>query len=147
MSYQTWHTYGYGICVDDIETTPAKLLALASLDKRVLSDVREFLDGQFPDGYNDEDLTIEDFDEYEGDWCERGVANVLSQVINEFPVTFADGYEGIHYLLFAPCYPWGMTDKERDLTRNDVDNIFKKYIKVLTDQEIEIDYQCVENGG
>ena len=125
MSYQTWHT----------------------LDQRVLSDVREFLDETMPEGYKDEDLTIDDFDEYEGYYCERGVANVLSQVINEFPVTFADGYGGVPYLLFAPCYPWGMTDKEKDLTQDDVDNIFRKYIKILTDDEISIDYQCVENGG
>ena len=41
MSYNTWHTYGYGICVDDIETTAGKLLKLASMKEDVLKEVRE----------------------------------------------------------------------------------------------------------
>jgi hypothetical protein len=28
-----------------------------------------------------------------------------------------------------------------------VDNLFKKYISILTDKNINIDYQSVENGG
>ena len=31
MSYQTWHEYGYGICVDDIETTANKVFELIHL--------------------------------------------------------------------------------------------------------------------
>lgn len=31
MSYQSWHNYGYGICVDDIETTADKVFELVHL--------------------------------------------------------------------------------------------------------------------
>jgi len=30
MGYSTWHTYGYGICIDDIETTVEKIEELLS---------------------------------------------------------------------------------------------------------------------
>ena len=43
MSYHTWTTYGFGFCVDDIDTTPEKLLKLAALKPDVLKDVREYL--------------------------------------------------------------------------------------------------------
>lgn len=147
MSYSTWHTYGYGICVDNIETTAEKLLKLASMKENVLKEVREYLDEIYPNGYKDEDLTLEDFDELEGDYCERGVAFVLHEVINEITVDFADDYNGTPYILYIPSYPWYMKEEERNLTEEDVVNVFKKYVSVLTDEPIVIDYYDVENGG
>ena len=148
MSYHTWTTYGFGFCVDDIETTPEKLLNLAAMNPDVLKDVREYLNGIF-DGeeYKDEDLTMEDFDELEGDYCERGVAYVLYHVIDEIRIVFADDYNGTPYILYCPHYPWNMSDSEKDLKCTDVVNIFTKYIKILTDKSIEIGHQSVENGG
>ena len=35
----------------------------------------------------------------------------------------------------------------RLVTEDEVAGIFKKYIPVLTDEPIDIDYQSVENGG
>ena len=147
MSYSTWHTYGYGICVDDIETTAEKLLKLASMKEDVLKEVREYLDEIYPNGYKDEDLTLEDFDELEGDYCERGVAFVLHEIINEITVDFADDYNGTPYILYIPSYPWYMKEEERNLTEEDVANVFRKYVSVLTDELIVIDYYDVENGG
>lgn len=148
MSYHTWTTYGIGFCVDDIDTTPEKLLALAAMKPKVLEDVREYLNDIF-DGeeYKDEDLTIEDFDELEGDYCERGVTYVLYKVIDEISIVFADDYNGTPYLLYCPHYPWNMSDKEKDLKYEDIVNIFAKYIKILTDMPVAIDHQAVENGG
>lgn len=149
MSYCTWTTGGYGICVDDIETTAEKLLELAAMKPNVLKDVRQYLNERFEEdeGYNDEDLTIDDFEELEGDYCERGVAYVLYQVIDEIEVVFADDYGGIPYILYCPKYPWYMKEKEKNLTPEDVKNIFNKYISVLTDKSVTIDYYVVENGG
>lgn len=148
MSYRTWTTYGFGFCVDDIDTTPEKLLKLAAMNPNVLKDVREYLDDIFDEEeYKDEELTIEDFDELEGDYCERGVAYILYQVIDEIDIIFADDYNGTPYILYCPSYPWHMGEKEKSLTQEDVEKIFEKYIKILTDQSINIDYQSVENGG
>lgn len=43
MSYHTWHTYGYGIKVDDIKTTPERLLNLAATKPEVLEKVKTYL--------------------------------------------------------------------------------------------------------
>ena len=43
MSYQTWHEYGYGICVDDIETTANKVFELIHLAPNF---EKEFYNGQ-----------------------------------------------------------------------------------------------------
>lgn len=147
MSYNTWHTYGYGICVDNIETTAERLLNLASMKENVLKEVREYLDEIYPNGYKDEDLTLDDFEELEGDYCERGVTYVLYQVINEITVEYTDDYNGTPYILYTPTYPWYMKEEERNLTEEDVVNVFKKYVSILTDEPIVIDYYDVENGG
>ena len=148
MSYRTWTVHGYGICVDDIETTAEKLLNLASTNNDVLKDVREYLDEIYPNGYNDKDLTIDDFNELEGDYCENGIAYVLYQVIdNDIPIEFAYDYYGVQYILYTPTYPWFMIDADKTLTEEDVENMFKKYVKILTDEDINIDYYSVENGG
>ena len=96
MSYHTWTTYGIGFCVDDIDTNPERLLKLAAIKPDVIQDVREYLDSIF-DGekYADEDLTMEDFDELEGDYCERGVTYVLYKVIDEITTSNLFTFEEI----------------------------------------------------
>ena len=147
MSYENWNTYGYGICVDDIETTAEKLLKVASMNENVLKNVREYLEEIYPNGYKDKDLTLDDFEGLEGDYCEHGIAYVLYQVIDDFTVTFADDYNGTAYILYTPTYPWSMTEKEKNLKEEDVKHVFKKYIDILTDKSVPIDYYNVENGG
>ena len=117
------------------------------MDKDVLKDVREYLDEVYPNGYKDEDLTLDDFNELEGDYCEKGVAYVLNQIIDDIPIEFAYDYYGVQYILYTPTYPWSMTDTDKTLTKEDVENMFKKYVKILTDKDINIDYYSVENGG
>lgn len=147
MSYNKWITYGYGICVDDIKTTPEKLLKLAAMQPGTLENVREYLNQIHPEGYEDADLTLEDFDDLEGDYCERGVVYILNDVIREIPITYADDYNGSNYLLYSVTYPWCMSENEKNLREKDIEYIFKKYVQILTDEPIEINYYDVENDG
>lgn len=147
MSYHTWIEYGYGFCVDDIHTTPDKLLKLAAMRPDVLRDVRSYLNEIFPDGYKDEDLTMENFNDLEGDYCEYGLSYVLYNVINDLEIIYANDYNGTEFILYTPTYPWHMHEEERNLTQDDVKNIFMKYISVLTDNYVPIIYYSVENGG
>lgn len=148
MSYSSWTTDGYGICVDNIKTTPERLLKLASMNPDVYKDVREYLDEYFDgQGYMDETLTLEDFDELEGDYCERGVTYILYKIIKEISVVFADDYNGTPYILYTPKFPWYIKEEEKTLTSEDVENVFRKYVSVLTDEPVTIDYYSVENGG
>lgn len=150
MSYRTWTTDGYGICVDDIGTTTAgRLLDLAALKPKVYEDVIKYLDQYFEGegGYNEEDLILDDFEELEGDYGERGVAYILFHVIDEIDVVFADDYNGVSYILYCPKYPWNINEEEKDLTREDIRNIFDKYVSILTNRHVAVTYYSVENGG
>lgn len=144
MSYEIWTTQGFGFCVDNINTTPEKLLKLAAMEPSVDKIVKDYIEGlDIPI----DELTVEDFDDLEGEYCERGITYILYNVISEIPIVFADDYNGTPYILYCPSYPWYMDEKERTLSQDDVKEIFKKYIKILTDENIRIDYYNVENGG
>jgi hypothetical protein len=148
MSYQTWSTYGFGFCVNDIKTTPEKILKLAALNEDTLNDLREYFDFIYEDGYEDKELTLDDFCDFEGIDGELGLSTVLREVIDkEIPIVWADDFDGYNYILYCPSYPWNLQEKEKNLTREDVQKIFQRYIKILTDESIEIDFCCVENGG
>lgn len=147
MSYKTWVDYGYGVCVDDIKTTPERLLKLAAMKPDVNKIVKDYLEEGYEDGYKIEDLTMNDFNDLEGDYCENGAAYVLYNVITDIPVVYSTDYNGIGYILYTPTYPWRLKKDERNLAEEDVANVFRKYIQVLTDDPVKIDYYEVENGG
>lgn len=153
MSYHTWTTYGFGFCVDDIykdnTLSVEKFLKLAAIVPSVLEDVRDYMDGICDDeGITYDEFTIDDFDDMEGDYCERGLAYILLHVIEkELPVIFADDFNGTQYILYCASYPWNMTTEEKSWTKEDIIQIFKKYISILTDVQINIDSYSVENGG
>lgn len=145
MSYHCWTTDGYGFCVDDIHTTPKRLMELAAMNKKVLRRVEAYLDEYYP-GWTIESLNMEDFNDLEGDCGETGLAHVLYEIIN-LSVSVALDFGNRHYILYEPSYPWSIPDGEENLTEEDVLRIFRKYISVVTDESIFIDYQSVENGG
>lgn len=148
MSYHTWSTDGFGFCVDDIDTTPERVLKLAALNENTLSDLRAYLDDVYEDGYKDEELTMDDFDDFEGAYGEIGLVTILREVIDEeIPIVWADDFDGYDYILYCPSYPWTLKEKEKDLTKEDVKEILTKYIKILTNAIIDIDFHSVENGG
>lgn len=145
MSYHCWTTNGYGFCVDDIHTTPKRLMELAEMNEKVLRRVEEYLNEEHP-GWTIESLNMEDFNNLEGDCGATGLAHVLYEIIN-LSVSVALDFGNRHYILYEPSYPWSIPDGEENLTEEDVLRIFRKYISVVTDDDIFIDYQSVENGG
>ena len=54
---------------------------------------------------------------------------------------------GAEYLLFEPLYPWQIGEEERFLTEEKIAKLLRKYIQILSDSVLEIEYQSVENGG
>lgn len=145
MSYHCWTTDGYGFCVDDIHTTPKRLMELAEMNEKVLRRVEAYLDEYYP-GWTIESLNMEDFNDLEGDCGETGLAHVLYEVI-DLRVTVTSDFDNRYYILYEPSYPWSIPDSEEHLTEEDVLRIFRKYISVVTDENIFIYYQSVENGG
>lgn len=152
MRYHTWSTDGFGICVNDIlkdiNLTVEKVLKLAAMEPSVYKIVQEYME-EFCEnkGISKEEFEIDDFDELEGDGYEPGLTFILLNVITEIPLVWADDYGGDDYLLYCPTYPWRMKEDERNLSEEDVVKIFSKYINVLTDLPINVDYYSVENGG
>jgi len=152
MSYETWCTKGFGVCVNDIlkdtSLTVEKVLKLAAMEPSVHKIVQEYMDEICErDEILKEEFEIDDFDELEGDYCEHGLTFILYNVITEIPVVWADDYGGDDYILYCPSYPWRMDEYERNFSEEDVVKIFNKYINVLTDLPINVDYYSVENGG
>lgn len=152
MSYCTWITYGFGICVDDIykdkSLTVDKFLNLAAMEPSVLKIAQDYIDEICQrDEISKEDLTIDDFDDLEGEYGEHGLALILNNIITDIPVVWANDYDGAQYLLYTPSYPWTMDENEVNLTKDKVEEVFTKYVKMITDIPVKVTYYDVENGG
>jgi hypothetical protein len=144
MGYSTWHTYGYGICTDDIETTVEKIEELLSKAPKYRKEIHDwFKECEIAEP------TMEDYMEFDQDYC-GGLATMLQSVIWEvegIQFDYADDFDGCNFLLYIPCYVWQLNEKEKNFTEKDVTKLFVKYVSILTDKPIEIDYRSVENGG
>lgn len=145
MSYHTWSVDGFGFCSSDIHTTPERirrlLLSAPKIDKRVRDDM--FARKIFAP-------TIDDYIEYDQDEY-TGLGYFLIEVICEVEqirLIAADNFNSDTYVLYCPSYPWeDLLEGEIDLTKEKLSKIFLKYIRMLTDEEINISFQSVENGG
>lgn len=145
MSWQCWHTYGYGINLSELGGVSfrrvVELVRTAheyaiEFDKRLSQ-----LDIDCP--------TIDDLDDFDCDYC-LGLATVLREVILELEnieLTACDDFDGNRYLLFEANYPWRMSDSEKSLKEDDIKSLMVKYLSQITDEAITIDYYSPENGG
>lgn len=149
MSFTTWHTYGYGICVDNIKTTTNKIIDFICLAH-----------GYKQEFENDIDMNIEDLrdtptDEFIYEYSQdvHRLAGHIAGVVEELygvKLTPCQKYAGGDYVVFEPKYTWDMTKEEKKLTEGDLKQLFKDCIKHLTDQtldELEYDYHSIEDGG
>lgn len=145
MSYETWHNYGYGICVSDIKEHDVnqleKLLELAPEFQKM---VRDWLSGQAiaTPGWDD----YMRYDKTYG----LGLATFLQQVIQEaekIEMTACANFDDTPYLLYQPSYPWNISDAERNLTENTLTALFQRFVGILTDEAISVGHQSVANGG
>lgn len=145
MSYSTWHNYGYGICVDDINTQDVeRLQALLELAPKFKAEIENWLSKQ-----EIQEPSWDDYMEFDQDFC-LGLATILKEVIaeaEEIDLTACDNYDSKGYLLYQPMYPWDMRESDRGLTKEKVAELFHRYVSILTDTPIEVDDQAVENGG
>lgn len=159
MSYKTWHEYGYGIVVDDVREsadqnfTVEKLLnfihCAPKLEERYLKWLHANYDSEVTDELY-EDIGVNELLEYEGDCCYCGLAPIMREVILEnegIDLYVCDDFDGVQYLLYLPSYPWFIKDAEKNLAEEDITEIFRKYVSMLTDKPVNIDYLECQNGG
>ena len=176
MSFNTWVYYGYGVCLWDLYKTEKPLTYeglnnLCGKSDTTLKLLIEDLEGcvenvdltTLPDNLKERakalteivssDISCRDFleDVAEDDCGLRGIGKYLREVIfdkENVDTCHCDDFDGAAYLLITPSYPWtSITEKEKNLTEEKAEKIFKTYISILTDEEIEIGYQEVHNGG
>ncbi len=145
MGTITWHEYGYGICTDDIICDSVdKMKSLLHMAPKYESCLNERL----KELGNDE-LTYEDYIELEnGD--SLGLAQILFEVVKEaekLEFLACNDLEQRCYFIFPVTYPWRLSGREKKLTEEKVKEILQKYIAVLTDDDIDISYQEIENCG
>lgn len=148
MSCNTWHNYGYGICTDAIETTPERIEQMLALAPKFAAE----LHASFEDCEITEP-TVDDYTETAGelDCGGYGMVSLMKGVIEEAEgiehLTACDDFDCQNFLIYKPCYPWQMTEKDMTLTEEGLRLIFAKYVNILTDEVLDVDYQEVENGG
>jgi len=145
MSYSTWNTNGYGVCVDKLEFTLERL-------EKLISRAPEF-EGELKTYFAEVGITkpsIDDYLDYDEDY-HGGIAFILKRVIKEaenIELCYADNFNCDWYLLLEPSYPWYRpSSEEKCLTEKTAKEIIRKYVAILSDQELDFDYQCVQNGG
>lgn len=140
----SWHIYGYGICVSDIkEQSLERLQKLISMAPKFQKRIQEwFKDCEITDP------AYEDYLEFDQIYMLE-LATILKEVILEtedIELLACDSYDGTDYLLYSPVYPWEQGNHRQLMTEEAVQELFQKYVSILTNEVIETDYQSVENG-
>lgn len=150
MSYSCWTTDGYGFCIDDLmkknDHFVDRLLELMKKAPKFYSAFENYI------GANKiTEVDIEVLNEYGRDIdCCTGISSILRGIIEEIEsITLIDcnDFDNHEYLLYGPSYPWSMAECERNLTEKAVNDMFGKYIELLSDSDVPIEYYSVENGG
>lgn len=144
MSYRTWHTYGYGICLSNIkDCTLGRIRKLLELVPKYQKFINIWIErGTIKN-------TSDDYLEFNQDFV-SALATVLKQMIFEeerIEFTTCIDYGGNVYLLYEPLYPWNISKNELSLTEDSIIAVLRKYVSILTDKTIDVNYQSVENGG
>ena len=82
-----------------------------------------------------------------------GLAEILYEVIKEvekIELRVSSDFEGNDYLIYPPIYPWelaNMDEKEKNLTEEKLNEIYSKYMHIVTDENLPVEYHSIENGG
>lgn len=98
-----------------------------------------------------EDILV-DFVEDCAQFSHENLASILQEVIKELEgieLTACEDWNRGVYLVYDPDYPWNVKNrpKEQNLTEEDLVAIYTRYLAVVTDSELDVDYQAVEYYG
>ena len=66
----------------------------------------------------------------------EGISGLLAVMISEYEKL--ELYHDDGYLLLCADYPWYMSEREKNLTHEEFISILSKYVKLITDEELEI---------
>ena len=145
MSYSTWHNYGYGICTSDLKIDSVKRIkALLKYAPKYRKEIRDwFTECEISKP------TVDDYLDFDQEY-HNGIAAILQAVIKEatgIEFSACDNFDCMRYLIYMPSYPWNMTERDKSITKDELDEALKKYVSIVTDSKLDIDFQEIENGG
>jgi len=138
--------YGYGVCIDYIKEH--KLDKLTCLIKTKFAEMYKIITEDTPEN----ELTLEDIMEwigiYEGNNGGDGLNGMLADIIVKetgISINAVSDDNGFDYLLLWESTPWGFNEKTRALTEDEFCNIIRKYINMVTDEELEVKLWPIES--
>lgn len=151
-----WIVTGYGVNIEVIDTVDIndKLAFIKKYLPEVYKTLKDEIQDQHNKGLLDLTNTSEYIDycnqwiaDYENAYAEKGFGAIFTDAINnnemEFNVDFFDGNEdGV--VMYVACFPWEMTDREKRMTREDMEKVFMKYLNDLGISENVCDRQSIE---
>lgn len=138
---------GYGVCISKLDINSVERI-------EALLDYAPKLKKKIKETFAENGITtptLDDYDEYDDGDTFSGIAGILQDVILEDVHILFDVYENYNcerYLIFEPRYPWNINkhtpDLYLDLTQENIKDILKKFLSVITDSEIRIGTQVVK---
>lgn len=159
MSMRFWTVTGYGVNIEVIDTVDIndKLVFI----KKYLPDVydtlrcnvlfqygRWLLDGTNTSEYID--YCNQWIADYENAYAAKGFGAIFADAmdINEpnFNVECCSGDEG-GAVMYVACFPWEMTVREKQMTREDMEDVFMKYLNDFGISENVCDRQSIKFYG
>lgn len=127
--------YGYGVDLEKLNIWKGQKI-INYLPSDVKEDYESFLmDNDMVD--NEEsfhDFVDHHFEIYNAGY--EGISGLLAVMILEYEKI--ELYHEDGYLLLCADYPWYMNEREKNLTCEEFVSILSKYVKLITDEELEI---------
>ncbi len=138
---ETYHIYGFGVDLSQ--------LGNVSLDRlEQLIGMAPVLESKIKKWFNDEKIknpTLENY--YEFDEENLGLPTLLKEVIFELEgvdLTACEDLNNKAFLLYESKYPWNMTPVDCFMTPERLSSLYRKYIKIISDSDYDIECHSVE---
>ena len=138
---ETYHIYGFGV-----ELSQLGEISLDRLEQ--LIGMAPVLESKIKKWFNDEKIkkpTLENY--YEFDEENLGLPTLLKEVIFELEGVDLSACEDLNnkaFLLYESKYPWNMTPVDCFMTPERLSSLYRKYIRIISDSDYEIECHSVE---
>lgn len=136
MSYSEWTVNGFGI--DDKALTPTIKNAVEFLQKFCPDKYDQMMQdgaGEVEKDSEDFYLTCQDWiDDFEDDNCANGFPALFAIAVNNNEANFDVDYlkgEDTGAVVYCDRQPWEMSDRVKQMTEEDMENVFRKYLAEL----------------
>ena len=138
---ETYHIYGFGVDLSQ--------LGNVSLDRlEQLIGMAPVLESKILKWFKEENINkpkLEDY--YEVDEENLGLPTLLKEVIFELEgvdLTACEDLNNRTYLLYESRYPWNMRPVDCFMTPERLLSLYRKYIKIISDSDYDIECHSVE---